>query len=284
MKFHVGLVSVSLILSSMMGSCKKEHKLTENNLDFAEFKLDTVCHLFNNVAKPSCKFQLTMQYPSTSEDKALLKDIQQIFVESYFGAQYKTEQPTAAARSYLNAYIADYKQFEKDSAMFNQTAEDGWGLTSLNYEEISSCEFTFNQNGFVSYAINMYSYTGGAHGMNGTSNHVIDLSTKNLLTLADLFPENVYSEIGSLIIKQIARDRNFTNPAQLNEDGFFSIEDVVPTDNFRIDAKGITWTYNPYEIAVYATGQITVTLDWALIKPYLLENSVVMNLVELAEK
>lgn len=284
MKLHVGIVSVLLMLSFMMGSCKKENKLTENDLKFAEFKLDTVCHLFNDTAKPGCKFQLSMQYPSASEDKNLLKDIQRIFIESYFGAQYKTEQPEVAARSYMKAYIADYQQLEKDSAMFNQAIEEGWGLASFNYEEISSCEFTFNKNGFVSYAINMYSYTGGAHGMNGTSNHVIDLSTKSLLTLTDLFPENVYQEVGSLIIKQIARDRNFTDPAQLNEDGFFSIEDVVPTDNFRIDEKGITWIYNPYEIAVYATGQISVTLDWALIKPYLLENSVVMNLVELAEK
>lgn len=284
MKLNVGLVSILMLLSLTLAGCKKETKLVENDLQFTEFKLDSVCHLFNDTAKPKCDFQMTMQYPSGSKDQELLKSVQKIFIGSYLGAQYASEQPQAAARSYMKAYVEDYLQLEKDASMFNNAEEEGWGLASFNYQEISSNKVTFNAGGFVSYAISMYSFTGGAHGMNGTNNHVINLATKSLLTLADLFPENVLPEVGSLIINQIARDRNFSDPAQLNEDGFFSIEDVVPTDNFRIDEKGITWVYNPYEIAVYATGQVAVTLDWAIVRPYLLEDAVVMNLVELTEK
>lgn len=284
MKLDVGVVSFLALIFIPFVGCKKETRLVENDLQFMELKLDTVCHLFNDTAKPSCDFQMTMQYPATSNDKELLGSVQKIFLESYLGFQYSAEQPQTAARSYMKTYVADYLQLEKDSLMFKQAEENGWGVASFNYEEISSSEFLFNAGGFVSYAISMYSFTGGAHGMNGTNNHVINLANKSLLTLADLFPENVLTEVGTLIIQQIARDRNFTDPAQLNEDGFFSIEDVMPTDNFRIDEKGITWVYNPYEIAVYATGQITVSLSWELVKPYLLEESVVMNLVELAEK
>lgn len=285
MKLNAALVSIlMLFVLFATGGCKKQAQLIENDIQFSEFKLDTVCHLFNDTARPGCDFRLSMQYPAVAKDDKLLKEIQQIFVESYLGAQYKDEQPEQAARSYMKAYVDDYLQLEKDSSMFNRAIEEGWGLASFNYEEISSAELKFNAGGFISYAISVYSFTGGAHGMNGTNNHVVNLQTKSLLSLSDLFPENVLPEVGTLIIRQIAKDRNFTDPAQLNEDGFFSIEDVVPTDNFSIDEKGITWVYNPYEIAVYATGQVAVFLDWTLVKPYLYEESPVMDLVRLSEK
>ncbi|MEG1586051.1 MAG: DUF3298 domain-containing protein [Bacteroidales bacterium] len=285
MKLNAGkaLPLLAFFLLSMIG-CQKQAQLEVNDIQFAEFKLDTICHLFNDTAKPACKFQLNMQYPASAKDSKVLEAVQKIFTESYLGAQYTNEQPTQAARSYMKVYVDDYLQLEKDSSMFNRAAEEGWGVASFSYEEISSSELKFNSGGFISYIVSVYSFTGGAHGMNGTNNHVINLNTKSLMTLTDLFPENVLPEIGTLIIKQIAKDRNFSDPAQLNEDGFFSIEDVVPTDNFRIDEKGITWVYNPYEIAVYATGQVSVFLDWAIVKPYLLEESPVMKLVEMSEK
>ncbi|MGL4292083.1 MAG: DUF3298 and DUF4163 domain-containing protein [Bacteroidales bacterium] len=285
MKLHIGFVSILFLvfLGSFTG-CNKQAGLAENDLQFSEFKLDTVCHLFNDTARPACNFKLDMKYPSASNDAKLLDSVQKIFIESYLGAQYASESPAIAAQNYMKSYVNDYLELEKDSIMFNRAVKEGWGLASFNYEEISSSEIKFNRGGFFSYAVSIYSFTGGAHGMNGTNNHVINLETKSLMTLNDLFPETSLQDVGSLIIGQIAKDRNFTNPAQLNEDGFFSIEDVVPTDNFYINEEGIGWVYNPYEIAVYATGQIHVFLDWSTVKPYLQEETPVMKLVEESEK
>lgn len=54
------------------------------------------------------------------------------------------------------------------------------------------------------------------------------------------------------------------------EDG----EDLVfgmpePNGNFSVSEEGVTWTYNPYEIAPYAMGAIELAVRWSDLKPYL---------------
>lgn len=42
-----------------------------------------------------------------------------------------------------------------------------------------------------------------------------------------------------------------------------------PNGNFAVSEEGVTWTYNPYEIAPYSMGIIDLTVTWADLKPYL---------------
>ena len=135
---------------------------------------------------------------------------------------------------------------------------------------------------FISYTVNFYNFTGGAHGMQSAKNHVIDLKTMNQLTLNDLFAEENYQHIANLIINEIAKSRGYSSATQLNEDGFFSIEEVMPTENFSINEKAITWTYNPYEIAVYAIGIVNVSLPWEEVIHYMRDDSPVSQLARSA--
>ena len=54
----------------------------------------------------------------------------------------------------------------------------------------------------------------------------------------------------------------------------------MPTDNFYFDKEGITWIYNPYQIAVFSLGEIKVTLKWEMLKNLILDNSPVKEFVE----
>ena len=44
---------------------------------------------------------------------------------------------------------------------------------------------------------------------------------------------------------------------------FFSAMEIEPNDNFLLDNKGLTWIYDPYEIAPYAYGAVSVSLPWS---------------------
>jgi hypothetical protein len=271
-----GLIGCAMMAAACSTS-KSGHELPDNGLTFDSLRIDTTAYLMGDTANPSCHFELKMTYPSASADEQLLLTVQQLFVESYLGKKYAAMTPQAAADAYMKAYVADYRQDEKDYDPSQRMYYQDWA-------EQSTCSVTFNQGGFVSLAVGYYTYTGGAHGNNGTNNHVIDLNTKSILALTDLFNEADYPDVGKLIIQQIARNYNYTDPAKLSDEGIFNIDDVLPTDNFRVDAEGITWTYNPYEIAAYSVGQIDVTLSWALVKPYLELESPVMSLADAATK
>ena len=42
-----------------------------------------------------------------------------------------------------------------------------------------------------------------------------------------------------------------------------------PNGNFYVSEEGITWVYNPYEIAAYASGVIELPISWETLKPFL---------------
>ncbi len=271
-----------LFFSLFLGSCKKNEPLKENDIQFSDIRLDTTSHLFNDTTKPGCTFKLDMQYPSSAHDAEQLKKLQGIFNSDYFSEKYATLSPNDAARTYMKDYVANYMSLEKDYEMLSRQVEEGMSFASFNYEEISSSEVTFNMGDFISYTVNFYNFTGGAHGMQSAKNHVIDLKTMNQLTLNDLFAEENYQHIANLIINEIAKSRGSSSPTQLNEDGFFSIEEVMPTENFSINEKAITWTYNPYEIAVYAIGIVNVSLPWEEVIHYMRDDSPVSQLARSA--
>lgn len=284
MKTKISLCTGILLGLLITTACSHKGNNTNNQISFSTLKLDTVAHLFGDTAKPACHFSLDLQYPTAAKDEKELTSLQYIFSEAYFGADYSKISPVVAAPKYMENYVKNYRNLEQDYNLPVNEELDGWEMASYSYEENLSSQIKFNSNDFISFCVNEYSFTGGAHGMYNTINHVIDLNSKSLLYLEDIFAISSLPDIGKLIIETIAADRKYKNPTELNDDGFFSIDEVQPTKNFTIDEKGITWIYNPYEIAVYAAGQITVTLEWPLVKPYLIDNSPVMKLASTNEK
>ena len=100
------------------------------------------------------------------------------------------------------------------------------------------------------------------------------------ISIYDIFNDEYFSNISELIVAQILRDRDLKSSSQLAEEGFFSVEEIMPTDNFYFNTKGITWIYNPYQIAVYPLGEIKVTLSWKAIHEYLSETSPIYEFVK----
>ena len=43
---------------------------------------------------------------------------------------------------------------------------------------------------------------------------------------------------------------------------YLLVSEILPSDNFKVTEDGITFIYNPYEIAAYAAGTIRITIPW----------------------
>ena len=47
-----------------------------------------------------------------------------------------------------------------------------------------------------------------------------------------------------------------------SDSGYLLVTDIPVTEDFSISDSGITFIYNPYEIAAYAAGIIRINIPW----------------------
>ena len=114
------------------------------------------------------------------------------------------------------------------------------------------------------YSATYRDYTGGAHEMSGAGQIVFDLTTGATVSEADLFAPG-YEEGVKELLK--ASFEAYLAEEEQEEDMFFGLP--APNGNFSVSEDGVTWTYNPYEIAPYSMGAVELTVRWTDLKPYL---------------
>lgn len=119
----------------------------------------------------------------------------------------------------------------------------------MPYQLYSRYKIT-NKNDIISFYIDYYQFTGGAHGVTNRIAYNVDELTGEQLQLKDIFSNdfNYKDIINKEINIQISKDpdRYFTG-----KDGFNGISD---NQNFYVKNNGVIIYFGLYEIAPYAAG------------------------------
>lgn len=278
---HTKSLMAFFILTMLVIGCNTPTKQTakNNDIQFDSIQVDKTYHLLDNPDNPNCNLQLNFTYPTRFADKEILKKIQNDFVLSFFGENYENFSPKEAIAQYTEDYLNSYKELENDfKAELKKEDELPVGAW-FSYYEMSSNEIVYNQNDILSYTVNFENYTGGAHGSHAYNNHVINLKTGNPITEEEIFIDNFQDKLAQILIDQIAKQNKVENPKELENIGFFSIEEIFPNGNFLIDGEGITYTFNEYEIAAYVVRETTVFLPYEEIQYLLKKDSPIANLI-----
>ena len=253
-------------------------KTTDNDVTFDSISVDKTYHLLENPENPNCNLQINFTYPAKYDNKDILKKIQQQFVYSYFGDGYENLSPEEATAKYTEDYLNNYKdledEYKAEVAKADETPVGAW----FSYFEMSSDDIAYNKNDILSYTVNFENYTGGAHGAHSFTNHVIDMKTGNLIKEDDIFIEGFQEDLAQILIDRIAKQNTVENPKELENIGFFSIDEIFPNGNFLIDDNGITYTFNEYEIAAYVVGATNVHLPYEEIQYLLKKESPIAHL------
>lgn len=270
---------VLFILSVIVSGCKIGTKKTaDNDITFDSISVDKTYHLLENPENPNCNLQINFTYPSNYGNKEILKKIQQQFVYSYFGDGYETLSPEEATAKYSEDYLNSYKdltdEFKAEVAKSDESPVGAW----FSYYEMSSDDIAYNKNDIISYTVNFENYTGGAHGAHSFTNHVINLKTGNLIAEDEIFIEGYQEDLAQILVDRIAKLNNVDNVKELENIGFFSIDEIFPNGNFLIDDNGITYTFNEYEIAAYVVGATNVHLPYEEIQHLLNKESPIAHL------
>ena len=152
-----------------------------------------------------------------------------------------------------------------------------------DYEPVRECSIeakvksVYNQNGIACFEVSEISTYDYEHYTYRGYFYTVDLSTMKMVNVTDIFAEEEMTHISDLLKMQLKIDAGAKTEDELVELGFYNIDNVRANNNFRIDNNGITWQYLPGELSVVE--QIEITLDYDLLNDYMLENTIVSQLI-----
>lgn len=243
-------------------------------------------HLNGDTANPFCNLSVDFIYPvsGTEVDSARL---QQFFVQSMFGTPYDTLAPADAIKAYVQNYIANYVA---DAETYQESTDemdelnvfmDSTDVAFYSYFESLEDSIVYNRQNVLSFQVKQSNYKGGATSYETYRNFVLNLKTGKQITEADIFIAGYDSAIRQLIIASLLNQANVKSVGELEELGYFGIEDIMPNHNFLLNERGIIYTFNKGEYSAYQLDAPQVVIPYDAVLSLLKENSVTTKLSDL---
>lgn len=104
-----------------------------------------------------------------------------------------------------------------------------------------------------------WDYSGGAHGNSWSEYLMLDTKTAKELKLSDFFSD--VAELTSIAEVIFRADQEISPDVNLEETGFWFDDGIfVLNENFVFNENSIDFLFNPYEIAPYSAGLITLSI------------------------
>ena len=235
-------------------------------------------------------------YPIESS-KAKLKRLQQQFIQTAFGRNYDAFDPQEALSKYVSNFIENY---ETDAKIFDEDLLDLekhpnlipqnmdlihdhelQSTTFYSYKESLSNKIHFNESNILSFQVSQVNNKGGSATYSSYNNYVIDLKTGEILTENDLFTPGYDVALQQLFANSLLQQNKVKSISDLEDLGYFGIQEIAPNRNFLIDSKGITYTFNKGEYSAYPLSAPVIFIPFIEIIMLLKDNTVVSNLAGL---
>jgi hypothetical protein len=123
----------------------------------------------------------------------------------------------------------------------------------------------YNEGGWLVTELATTEFSGGMHPNNSSSYSNIDLKEQHLWGLGDIISD-------TMALRPLLNDAAIAYFHLRPGEGLgrhLLVDDVPVTNNLYVGARGLSFVYNPYEIASYADGQISLYLPYSRLLSYL---------------
>lgn len=267
---------LTIVLVGLIAAlCSTLQRIAMPHVVCKEYSFDKVAYLSEG-QESSLTFSIRYAYPvAVNAPEEVLSKLQRAVCQTVLGEAFLDMRPQQAIEAYAALKHTEYIQN-------NLPLLQEW---AIDHEDEPLCETCFNEELIISaapmtdhlpeiadrflwsYAMDVYEYTGGAHGNRYLLIQNYDLETGDMVNEQDLFIDDYYEPLKTLLLNAlIAQTDNAESKRDLRRMGY-SVADVVPNENFYVTQEGITYVYNPYEIAPYAMGCIEIFLPWETVRP-----------------
>ncbi|MDR2854312.1 MAG: DUF3298 and DUF4163 domain-containing protein [Prevotellaceae bacterium] len=261
-----GLISV-VLLSICISSCK-EQTIKVKSLNYA----DRFFLVPADTLKGALGVSIQVEIPESYVEQNVLNVIRNTLISNIFGVNYLTVPEDSIPLLYFKQLSIEYKN--DCEPIVSEFAEKD-PLMNFNHEHVLEGFTVLNTPSIYSYGFDRYVFSGGAHGLN-TSNYLnFDLKDGHVINENDLFVAGYETQLIALLKQGIVEQSDLKD---LEQSPYWT-DSIKPNSNFYISDVGITYVFNPFEIAPYYVGKTEVTLFYADIVPLLKQGNPIAYLV-----
>ncbi len=202
--------------------------------------------------------KVSLKLPNAIEKTTLAKTINTALEEEIislllFDEETETNNLNKAIASFVKGYEQMKERYSDETTPWEAKIEG-----TITYEDSKH----------LTIALNSYLFTGGAHGystdlfLNFDKEKAKELETWELFKNEEDFQEFAETKFREQEAIPADKSINYTG-LMFERDRFYLPENIGFTE------KGIQLLYNPYEVASFADGAITLLLPYEEVKPYL---------------
>ena len=237
-----------------------------NALQTTSLSSEQVCYL-TDAQEDSLTVSIHIEYPTAIGKTDALNNIQRDLKHRLFGEAYIDMEPQQA----LDAYVAMLKTEYKIN---NLPLKEDWEKDNRDFEYAPICceeqvltgSVMGEVKGILSYCVERYVYTGGAHGSNFRQFVNYNLQTGEQIDEEQLFAENYQEPLTQLLLQYMVEQNDEIALIQDLQEAGYNVDDIHPNDNFYLAEEGITYVFNPYYNAPYALGETEILIPWSALQ------------------
>jgi hypothetical protein len=267
-------LTVIVLLSFSVFSCARYRHSSGDKIVFDTINVQQVFKSAPEQPPVTYRLDVDFVYPSSMSDTAKLARLQAAFTEKFFD-DFSGLSPRKAVDSLLAQQKSYFQTILSPGDFEDEEPTD----FASEYHLIMKNEVVFQGAGLVSFVVESEDYWGGAHPLHSIAGYVFNLATGEFLTEDNFAGAHYGQNIGKLISASIAAMYSL-NAGETLEDIGFDSNQIAPNGNFTVDAEGITYYYNEYEIACYAVGQSRAFIPYSELSVYIRPDSPLARLIK----
>ena len=272
---YSGIGILFIFMTAYLSSCRNNESVVDNHIEFDSIQVEKTYHVDNDSTRPSCNLKINFVYPSDYEDKAILDSLQQLFVFGLLNDDtYGYYSPKEALNKYEKDYVENYKRDVE--IFFDEKLEQEESDKYFSYYETIRNEIKYNQNNILSFQVIQTNYKGGTDSYEFYRNYSIDLMTGQRIMENDIFDSGFESELSSMFKSHLLESNKVKSIPELENLGYFGIDEIIPNGNILLDKNGVTYTFNKGEYSAYKLDPIHIFIPYKDISFLIKEDSPVI--------
>lgn len=221
--------------------------------------------------------EATIDYPATAASGVAVDSLQRLFaayvLESGDSLSLQDAMQQVVANS-MHQYDFMSGPMSEDEVAEAQEAEE---MATLKYSTSTRITPIYNQNGVVTFErVDVVKKNEKVTSITHRY-YNFDVETQTYIDVNRLFRDDAIADVCQLLKQQLLAQNNVKGNEQLNDLGYFNVENITVTRNFYFDENGVTWSYLPNELAVEAVGEPKITIPYSELEQYLCDDSIIQR-------
>ena len=199
---------------------------------------------------------VSIEYPVKGAPGEVLAKIEAGILSAAFDMEELPGDVVETATRYVDNLKDEY--FNEYEGLEGKAGAQSW-------EDHVNGYFSGRYKQFLSYMVEIYSDRGGVHGFSTMNPVVFDKNTGDIVPEEAFFADGYREPVASLI------QAHLPEALEGDEEALSAIFDpdlVGPNGVYEVTKDGVTWYYQPYVIAPFSLGVISISVPWNELKPY----------------